>query len=144
MAWRERGARRDARALDALKFCHGPLWRALFGRQAKDLEQSNTVIYFERREGGGGKHVFSFLFIASFSITPPPPPPLQAEDEYMISDADLYVTRYASRGGSSVNVAAFVAGIVRGALSGAGFPARVTAHWVAPKGGGGGRPRPQF
>lgn len=42
-AWRERSARRDARALDALKFCHGPLWRALFGRTAKDLEQSNTV-----------------------------------------------------------------------------------------------------
>jgi hypothetical protein len=59
----------------------------------------------------------------------------------MISDADLYVTRYASRGGSNVNVAAFVAGVVRGALTGAGFPARVTAHWVAPKGGGGGAPK---
>ena len=43
VAWRERAARRDTRALDALKFCHGPLWRALFGRVAKDLEQSNTV-----------------------------------------------------------------------------------------------------
>jgi hypothetical protein len=29
-----------------LKFAHSSLWRALFGRQAKDLEQSNTVSIF--------------------------------------------------------------------------------------------------
>lgn len=58
----------------------------------------------------------------------------------MISDTDLYVTRYVSRGGSGVNPAAYVAGVVRGALCAAGFPARVTAHWVPakPAGGGGG------
>ena len=54
----------------------------------------------------------------------------------MISDTDLYFTRYVSPRGTGVNVAAFVAGVVRGALAGAGFPARVTAHWVPPKGGG--------
>lgn len=39
----ERGRRRDTRLLDALRFVHGPLWRYLFGRAARDLEQSNTV-----------------------------------------------------------------------------------------------------
>jgi len=39
----ERGRRRDTRLLDALRFVHGPLWRYLFGRTARDLEQSNTV-----------------------------------------------------------------------------------------------------
>lgn len=39
----ERGRRRDIRLLDALRFVHGPLWRYLFGRTARDLEQSNTV-----------------------------------------------------------------------------------------------------
>lgn len=67
------------------------LWRYLFGRQARDLEQSNS-----------------------------------AEDEYMISDTDLFVTKYVSvpREMGHLNPAAFVAGIVRGALDGAGFPAR--------------------
>ncbi len=37
------GRRRDTRLLDALRFIHGPLWRYLFGRTARDLEQSNTV-----------------------------------------------------------------------------------------------------
>ncbi len=67
------------------------LWRYLFGRQARDLEQSNS-----------------------------------AEDEYMISDTDLFVTKYVSvpREMGHLNPAAFVAGVVRGALDGAGFPAR--------------------
>ena len=39
----ERGRRRETRLLDALRFVHGPLWRYLFGRTARDLEQSNTV-----------------------------------------------------------------------------------------------------
>jgi hypothetical protein len=69
------------------------LWRYMFGRQARDLEQSNT-----------------------------------AEDEYMISDSDLWITKYVSvpREMGHFNPAAFVAGVVRGALDGAGFPAR----WV--------------
>ena len=29
LAWRERGGRRDVRLLDALKFVHSSLWRAL-------------------------------------------------------------------------------------------------------------------
>ena len=35
--------RRDTRLLDALRFVHGPLWKYLFGRTARDLEQSNNV-----------------------------------------------------------------------------------------------------
>lgn len=43
LAYRERAGRRDTRLLDVLRFIHSTLWKYLFGRQAKDLEQSNTV-----------------------------------------------------------------------------------------------------
>ena len=44
----------------------------------------------------------------------------------MISDFDLYVTKFISvpKDMGQLNCAAFVAGIVKGALDGAGFPAR--------------------
>jgi trafficking protein particle complex subunit 5 len=50
----------------------------------------------------------------------------QAEDEYMISDVDLMVNKYVSvpKDMGGLNCAAFVAGIVKGALDNAGFPAR--------------------
>jgi hypothetical protein len=50
----------------------------------------------------------------------------QAEDEYMISDYDLFVTKFISvpKEMGHLNCAAYVAGIVRGVLEGAGFPAR--------------------
>ncbi|EFN52136.1 hypothetical protein CHLNCDRAFT_27224 [Chlorella variabilis] len=100
LCYRERAQRRETRLLDMLKFVHSTLWKYLFGRQARDLEQSNT-----------------------------------AEDEYMISDSDLFVTKYVSvpREMGHFNPAAFVAGVVRGVLEGAGFPARVTAHYVPVK-----------
>jgi trafficking protein particle complex subunit 5 len=60
----------------------------------------------------------------------------EAEDEYMISDTDLFPTKFVSvpREMGSLNCNAFVAGIVRGVMDGAGFPARVTAHFVAVEG----------
>jgi hypothetical protein len=50
----------------------------------------------------------------------------QADDEYMISDYDLLVSRYISvpRTYGSFTPAALVAGIVRGMLDAAGFTAR--------------------
>ncbi|CAK0762156.1 hypothetical protein CVIRNUC_002928 [Coccomyxa viridis] len=64
-----------------------------------------------------------------------------AEDEYMISDYDLFVNKFISvpKDMGQLNCAAFVAGIVKGALEGAGFPARVTAHFVPVKG----QPKPK-
>ena len=49
-----------------------------------------------------------------------------AEDEYMISDFDLFVTKFISvpKEMGHLNCGAFVAGVVRGALDAAGFPAR--------------------
>ena len=41
--YRDRNCKRELRLLEALKFVHSSLWRYLFGHQAKDLEQSNTV-----------------------------------------------------------------------------------------------------
>ena len=43
LAWRERAGRREVRLLDALKFIHSTLWRALAGHPARDLEQSNAA-----------------------------------------------------------------------------------------------------
>ncbi|CAK9231652.1 unnamed protein product [Sphagnum troendelagicum] len=63
------------------------------------------------------------------------------EDEYMISEKELLVNRYISvpKDMGAFNCGAFVAGVVKGVLDGAGFPARVTAHFVAVEG----QPRPR-
>ncbi|KAL1618946.1 Trafficking protein particle complex subunit 31 [Neofusicoccum ribis] len=61
-----------------------------------------------------------------------------ASTDYMITDNAPLVVEYVStpKEMSSLNVAAFVAGIVEGVCDGAGFPTKgVTAHWV--DGGGG-------
>ncbi|KAF5765682.1 putative transport protein particle (TRAPP) component [Helianthus annuus] len=54
------------------------------------------------------------------------------EDEYMISEKELLVNRFISvpKDMGSFNCGAFVAGIVRGVLDNAGFPAVVTCHFV--------------
>lgn len=51
---------------------------------------------------------------------------LQADDEYMLSDDDVFVNRFISvpKDMGQLNCAAFVAGILKGALHGSGFPAR--------------------
>lgn len=43
LCYRDRNCKRELRLLEALKFVHSSLWKYLFGHQAKDLEQSNTV-----------------------------------------------------------------------------------------------------
>jgi hypothetical protein len=70
------------------------------------------------------------VFISSPILSSPP-----------LSHPDLFVTKFVSvpREMGHLNPAAFVAGIVRGALDGAGFPARVTAHYVPVQG----QPRPK-
>ncbi|KAL8152471.1 hypothetical protein V2J09_010231, partial [Rumex salicifolius] len=54
------------------------------------------------------------------------------EDEYMISEKELLVNKFISipKDMGTFNCGAFVAGIVRGVLDSAGFPAVVTAHFV--------------
>ncbi|KAI0507438.1 hypothetical protein M5K25_012413 [Dendrobium thyrsiflorum] len=58
------------------------------------------------------------------------------EDEYMISEKELLVNRFISipKDMGTFNCGAFVAGIVRGVLDNAGFPAVVTAHFVPMEG----------
>ncbi|EKG16400.1 Transport protein particle (TRAPP) component [Macrophomina phaseolina MS6] len=61
-----------------------------------------------------------------------------ASTDYMITDNAPLVVEYVStpKEMSSLNVAAFVAGIVEGVCDGAGFPTKgVTAHWVDDGGG---------
>ena len=43
LCFRERNSKREIKVLDALKFVHSTVWKYLFGRQARDLEQSNAV-----------------------------------------------------------------------------------------------------
>jgi hypothetical protein len=56
----------------------------------------------------------------------------ESEDEYMIADKSPLVNRFISmpRDMQHLNCAAYVAGILKGALDAAGFPAKVTAHTV--------------
>ncbi|KAF7144852.1 hypothetical protein RHSIM_Rhsim04G0120400 [Rhododendron simsii] len=58
------------------------------------------------------------------------------EDEYMISEKELLVNRFISipKDMGTFNCGAFVAGIVRGVLDSAGFPAVVSAHFVPVEG----------
>ncbi|EFJ34484.1 hypothetical protein SELMODRAFT_266777 [Selaginella moellendorffii] len=58
------------------------------------------------------------------------------DDEYMISEKELLVNKYISvpKDMGAFNCGAYVAGIVKGVLEGAGFPARVTAHYVPMEG----------
>ncbi|NXR35720.1 TPPC5 protein, partial [Zosterops hypoxanthus] len=74
----------------------GPLWRALFGREADKLEQANDddrTFYVIEREP----------VVNTFVSVP--------------------------RENSSLNCAAFAAGLLEAVLGAAGFPARVSAHW---------------
>ncbi|KAJ8526206.1 hypothetical protein K7X08_028683 [Anisodus acutangulus] len=58
------------------------------------------------------------------------------EDEYMISEKELLVNRFISipKDMGAFNCGAFVAGIVRGVLENAGFPAVGTSHFVPVEG----------
>ncbi|CAH7675582.1 NO signaling/Golgi transport ligand-binding domain-containing protein [Phakopsora pachyrhizi] len=54
------------------------------------------------------------------------------EDEYMISDNDLLITRSINvpKEMNQLSCGAYMAGIVEGSLDGLGFPARVTSHFA--------------
>lgn len=65
----------------------------------------------------------------------------ERKEEYMITDNEVLVNEYVSvpREISSLNVAAFVAGIIEGICDGAGFTTKgVSAHWANEGGDGGG------
>ncbi|KAG8463414.1 hypothetical protein KFE25_004925 [Diacronema lutheri] len=63
---------------------------------------------------------------------------VENEDEFMISEQEPLVNQYISVPAHlpNLNCAAFAAGIIRGALESAGFPAAVQAHTVAADAGG--------
>ncbi|NWS82517.1 TPPC5 protein, partial [Toxostoma redivivum] len=91
-----RPGRRETKVLGVLLFVKGPLWRALFGREADKLEQANDddrTFYVIEREP----------VVNTFVSVP--------------------------RENSSLNCAAFAAGLLEAVLGAAGFPARVSAHW---------------
>ena len=53
---------------------------------------------------------------------------VEQEDEFMIIEKAPLVNAFISTASAPCNCAAFTAGIVRGVLEGARFPARVSAH----------------
>ena len=126
--FRERGSKRDVRLLDILRFIHSTLWRYLFGRQARDLEQSNTVCMPLDRPKASCSPLLRILARLYQHYADVGVLSSQADDEYMISDTEVFVNRFISvpKDMGQLNCAAFVAGIVKGILEGAGFPAR----WV--------------
>ena len=65
----------------------------------------------------------------------------ERKEEYMITDNEVLVNEFVSvpREISSLNVAAFVAGIIEGVCDGAGFATKgVSAHWASEGGTGDG------
>lgn len=57
---------------------------------------------------------------------------IYCDDEYIIGDRELLVNRFISvpKDLGQLNCAAFVAGIVKGVLDDAGFPAQVSAYYA--------------
>ncbi|KAI6057503.1 Trafficking protein particle complex subunit 5 [Aix galericulata] len=93
---RERGGRRETKVLSALLFVKGPVWRALFGKEADKLEQANDD-----------------------------------PRTYYVIEREPLLNAYISvpRENSTLNCAAFAAGLLEAVLGASGFPAKVTAHW---------------
>lgn len=126
LTYRERAGRRETRLLDMLRFVHSTVWKYMFGRAASDLEQSNTVCacyccFAVGFRGQGRKKRYKEYKYPECELG------LQDEDEYMISDNnELFMTKYTSvpKEMGSLNCNAFMAGVVKGVLDGAGFPAR--------------------
>ena len=120
-------------------FFSGDGWRrnesARAGERDKEARERETVFFSPKKKKKpeskkkGKKPFFFQNSPQNFSQ--------QAEDEYMISDLDPPPFKFVSvpRDLRGLNCAAFAAGAVRGALAAAGFPARVTAHFVPVKGG---------
>jgi len=59
-----------------------------------------------------------------------------SDDEYMVNESDPLVNKFISvpRELGALNCAAFVAGVIKGVLDAAGFPANVNAHSVPAEG----------
>lgn len=96
---RERGFKRETKLLQILIFVKSTLWKSLFGKEADKLEHANDD-----------------------------------EKIYYIIEKEPLVNRFISvpsDGGrqSSLNCAAFMAGIIEAVLNCSNFPAKVTAHW---------------
>lgn len=93
---REKNSKREIKVLNILLFVKGPLWKALFGKEADKLEQASD----------------------------------DDKTYYIIEKAPI-ITKYISapKDKSSLNCAAFAAGIVEAVLNDTGFPAKVTTHW---------------
>uniref|UniRef100_A0A8B9ZZP6 Trafficking protein particle complex subunit 5 n=2 Tax=Anatinae TaxID=2068716 RepID=A0A8B9ZZP6_9AVES len=74
----------------------GPVWRALFGKEADKLEQANDD-----------------------------------PRTYYVIEREPLLNAYISvpRENSTLNCAAFAAGLLEAVLGASGFPAKVTAHW---------------
>ncbi|KAH1226591.1 Trafficking protein particle complex subunit 5 [Glycine soja] len=121
---RDKGNRRETRLLGILSFVHSTVWKVLFGkiwcyRPEPHIECISCENYSIPR------HVADSLEKGT-----------EHEDEYMISEKELLVNKFISipKDMGTFNCGAFVAGIVRGVLDGAGFPAVVTAHFVPMEG----------
>ncbi|KAF8393059.1 hypothetical protein HHK36_021300 [Tetracentron sinense] len=113
-------------------FC--PLYTIQYGRCY--LERSINSFLSEMQCGFHEVNEFFFTVRSVTSAADSLEKGTEHEDEYMISEKELLVNRFISipKDMGTFNCGAFVAGIVRGVLDGAGFPAIVTAHFVPMEG----------
>ena len=127
-AFRDKPGRRETGVVGMLQFVSGPAWQSLFGKQADALEKSTEVAnqYMIREDEPLTNHFISMPKEYSRCGA-------AAQSAAVCTSA----TRRRSLPPSarpphrSVNVASFIAGIIRGMLEAASFPCTVTAVTVA-------------
>ena len=105
--------RRQIRLISILSFIHSTVWRTLFGKAADSLEKVRG-----RGRAAGGRRRRARPRGADDAHLPlcfDARQGTDAEDEYMISDANLLVNKYVSvpRDMGHLNCGAYVAGIVK-------------------------------
>ncbi|THF99037.1 hypothetical protein TEA_000653 [Camellia sinensis var. sinensis] len=134
------GNRRETRLLGILSFVHSTVWKVLFGKVVLSSSATAAAAFHGSLTSLLSFHeqniILNELNFCRVQVADSLEKGTEHEDEYMISEKELLVNRFISipKDMGTFNCGAFVAGIVRGVLDGAGFPAVVTAHFVPVEG----------
>jgi len=112
--WRDRSSKRETRVRGILQFVTQTLWKSLFGAVADSLQRSV--------DSEDEYMIIEKVRVARPAVTPTVAAPLRSP--HRDPRQEPLVNSFISS--APVNCAAFVAGIVRGVLEAAQFPAQVT------------------
>ncbi|XP_010545458.1 PREDICTED: trafficking protein particle complex subunit 5-like isoform X1 [Tarenaya hassleriana] len=125
---REKGNRRETRLLGILSFVHSTVWKVLFGKVADSLEkgtEDEDEYMISEKE-----LLVNRLLSNSFVNCKHSRNDCCVVDLRQTIDKGWIFTGSFPKDMGTFNSGAFAAGIVKGVLEGAGFPAVVTAHFV--------------